>query len=192
MAAARDQILARDLILEGVSAFRGERLVLYDIGFTVAAGGALLLLGPNGAGKSTLLRVIAGLGRREAGRIIYGGSDDLAGKIGYIGHLDAIKPGLTAAENLGFAAARSGGSVPEALEALDLSPLAGPARPHALGRPETPAGAGSPGRRRRADLAAGRTDARWTAPPLPGSVTFWRGIARRGASSWRRRICLCR
>ncbi len=119
--------MSADLVLEAVSAFRGERLVLYDIGFTVPAGGALLLLGPNGAGKSTLLRVIAGLGRREAGRILYGGSDDLSGKIGYIGHQDAIKPGLTAAENLAFAAARAGRPAREALEALealDLSPLA--------------------------------------------------------------------
>ena len=116
--------MSGDLVLEAVSAFRGERLVLYDIGFTVPAGGALLLLGPNGAGKSTLLRVIAGLGRREAGRILYGGSDDLAGKIGYVGHQDAIKPGLTAAENLAFTASRSGRPVKEALEALDLSALA--------------------------------------------------------------------
>ncbi len=117
------------LTLAGISAFRGERLVLDNVSFTVAAGGALLLLGPNGAGKSTLLRVIAGLCRHEAGRITYGDSDDLAGKMGYIGHQDAIKPGLTATENLAFAAALSGQSVGDALGALDLSPLAGfPAR----------------------------------------------------------------
>ncbi len=117
------------LTVEAVSAFRGERLVLDAIGFSLDAGGALLLTGPNGAGKSTLLRVIAGLCRYEAGRIRYAGSDDLAGKIGYIGHQDAIKPGLTAAENLAFASALSGRPVAPALAALDLTKLAGlPAR----------------------------------------------------------------
>ncbi len=117
------------LTVAAVSAFRGERLVLDHVGFTVQAGGALLLLGPNGAGKSTLLRVIAGLCRHEAGRISYDGSDDLSGKVGYIGHQDAIKPGLTAAENLAFASALSGRPVPPALAALDLAPLAAlPAR----------------------------------------------------------------
>ncbi|MCW5749413.1 MAG: ATP-binding cassette domain-containing protein, partial [Alphaproteobacteria bacterium] len=36
---------------------RGGRLVFIDLGFEVAAGGALLLTGRNGAGKSTLLRL---------------------------------------------------------------------------------------------------------------------------------------
>ncbi len=117
------------LTVEAVSAFRGERLVLDNIGFGLDAGGALLLTGPNGAGKSTLLRVLAGLCRMEVGRITYAGSDDLAGKIGYIGHQDAIKPGLTAAENLEFAAALSGRPVAPALAALDLTRLAAlPAR----------------------------------------------------------------
>jgi heme exporter protein A len=117
------------LTVAGVSAFRGERLVLDNVSFSVESGGALLLLGPNGAGKSTLLRVIAGLCRHEAGRITFGDADDLAGKIGYIGHQDAIKPGLTAAENLAFAAALSGRPVADALAALDLTPLAAfPAR----------------------------------------------------------------
>jgi heme exporter protein A len=117
------------LTVQAVSAFRGERLVLDSIGFALEAGGALLLTGPNGAGKSTLLRVIAGLCRMEAGRIMYDGSDDLAGRVGYIGHQDAIKPGLTAAENLAFASALSGRPVAPALAALDLTPLANlPAR----------------------------------------------------------------
>ncbi len=112
------------LEVDAVSAFRGERLVLDNIGFSVAAGGALLLLGRNGAGTSTLLRVVAGLCRFEAGRILYDGSDDYAGKVAYIGHQDAIKPGLTAAENLGFASAVSRRPVADALAALDLSALA--------------------------------------------------------------------
>jgi heme exporter protein B len=117
------------LQVESVSAFRGERLVLHDLSFQVDAGGALLLAGPNGAGKSTLLRALAGLVRVEAGRVLWRGEDalaDLAGhgtRVAYVGHLDAIKPGLTVAENLAFAARISGLPVRPALEAVGLSHL---------------------------------------------------------------------
>ena len=57
-----------------MAAFRGERLVLRDVDLAVPAGGALLLLGPNGAGKSTLLRLLAGLGRIEAGTLLWEGA----------------------------------------------------------------------------------------------------------------------
>ncbi|MBU6498057.1 MAG: heme ABC exporter ATP-binding protein CcmA [Rhodospirillales bacterium] len=93
---------------EGLAAFRGERLVFAGLSFRLARGGALLLTGPNGAGKSTLLRLLAGLGRAEAGRLLWDDEDALAdrtahaGRIAYLGHQDAIKPGLTAAENLRF------------------------------------------------------------------------------------------
>jgi len=114
---------------ESLSVFRGDRLVLDRVGFTVARGGALLLLGPNGAGKSTLLRAVAGLKRLDGGRLLFDGSDEFLGKVAYLGHLDGIKPGLTPAENLSFAARISGRPVGPALEALALAPLAGlPAR----------------------------------------------------------------
>ena len=83
----------------------------------------MLLVGPNGSGKSTLLRVLAGLGRIEDGVVTWKGEDALAdraahgGRVAYVGHLDAVKPGLTARENLGSGAG-------EALEAVGLSALA--------------------------------------------------------------------
>jgi heme exporter protein A len=102
---------------EGIAAFRGERLVLSDLSFTVEPGGALLLIGPNGSGKSTLLRLLAGLVRPAAGRVLWNGEEALADlplharRLAYLGHLDAVKPGLTAAENLVFAATAAGGRV---------------------------------------------------------------------------------
>jgi heme exporter protein A len=113
-----------------LAAFRGERLIFRDLDFTVAAGGALLLAGPNGSGKSTLLRLLAGLGRLAAGRLLWAGEDALAdltahaSRVAYVGHLDAVKPGLTASENLHFAAHVGGGQVGQALEALGLHDLA--------------------------------------------------------------------
>ncbi|GGI43551.1 macrolide transport system ATP-binding/permease protein [Agromyces flavus] len=47
------------LCVDGLSVAFGDRRVLSDLGFAVAAGQRLGLIGENGAGKSTLLRVIA-------------------------------------------------------------------------------------------------------------------------------------
>jgi heme exporter protein A len=118
------------LTVHEAAVFRGETLVLRDISFTVPAGGALILAGPNGSGKSTLLRLLAGLVRPAAGRVLWNDQDALADlaehgtRVAYLGHQDAIKPGLTVAENLRFTAALSGGSVVQALQALNLSALA--------------------------------------------------------------------
>ncbi len=115
---------------ESVAAFRGERLVLRDITLHVPAGGALLLVGPNGSGKSTLLRLLAGLLRPAAGRVLWNNEDALADpaahgkRLVYVGHQDAVKPGLTAAENLRFAATAGGGKVTAGLAALHLEHLA--------------------------------------------------------------------
>jgi heme exporter protein A len=132
----------------GLAVLRGERLVLRDVDLAVAAGGASLLLGRNGAGKSTLLRVLAGLRRPDAGTLRWDGRDALADPAGhagccaYLGHVDAIKPGLTAAENLVLAARVGGGRIADALERLDLAPLS-----------ELPARMLSAGQRRRLALA---------------------------------------
>src|ERR1041384_8056631 len=99
---------------ENLAAIRGERLVFSALSFAVPPGGALLLLGPNGSGKSTLLRLLAGLKQPDAGRVLWNKFDTMqdpaahAGRLAYVGHQDAVKPGLTVAENLTFAA-RVGG-----------------------------------------------------------------------------------
>jgi heme exporter protein A len=118
------------LTAEGLAVIRGERLVFRDLGFALGAGQAMLLVGPNGSGKSTLLRVLAGLVRPIAGRLMWNEEDaftDLAAhatRVAYVGHHDAVKPGLTAAENLRFAARLVGGSVAAALDSMVLTDLA--------------------------------------------------------------------
>ena len=136
------------LQVEGVAGFRGGRLVFRDLGFTVPAGGALVLTGPNGVGKSTLLRLLAGLLPPAAGQVLWQGQDALtdlplhARRIAYVGHQDAVKPGLTAAENLAFAARIGQVAVGVGLGAMGLSALA-----------DLPARMLSAGQRRRLALA---------------------------------------
>jgi heme exporter protein A len=114
----------------GLAAFRGERLVFRDVDFAVPEGGALLLTGPNGSGKSTLLRLLAGLLRPAAGQLSWGGQDALADlpthamRVAYVGHQDAVKPGLTAVENLHFAARLTGADASAALTAVGLADCA--------------------------------------------------------------------
>ncbi len=118
-------LTARDL-----AAFRGERLVFRDLDLTVPEGGAMVLAGPNGSGKSTLLRLLAGLVRPMAGTLSWRGQDALADlaaharRVAYVGHQDGVKPGLTAAENLRFAARAGAGSIASALAAMGLADLA--------------------------------------------------------------------
>ncbi len=115
---------------ESLTAIRGERLVFADVSFDLPAGGALILSGRNGAGKSTLLRLLAGLARPDAGKVLWNETDALAdrtehaARVALLGHQDALKPGLTVGENLDFASALSGRSVSAALTDLDLRALA--------------------------------------------------------------------
>jgi len=50
-----------DLVCQGIEVRVGERALVDDVSFTVAAGGWLTVVGPNGAGKTSLLRAVAGL-----------------------------------------------------------------------------------------------------------------------------------
>ncbi|WP_372397796.1 heme ABC exporter ATP-binding protein CcmA [Azospirillum sp. HJ39] len=103
-----------------LTCLRGDRLVFTGLEFSVAPGGALVLLGPNGSGKSSLLRVMAGLLKPLHGTLGWDGgsiADDPDGhraRVQYVGHLDAVKPVLTAAENLAFWAALAGAGDPAA------------------------------------------------------------------------------
>jgi len=111
---------------------RGGRDVFAGLSFVLPPGGALVLTGPNGSGKSSLLRLMAGLLRPAAGDLLWGGRsiatapEAHAGRLHYLGHLDAVKPVLSVAENLSFwAALRGGTAAPEAaLEAFALTELA--------------------------------------------------------------------
>lgn len=119
-----------------LSCLRGDRLVFTELDFSLSSGDALVLLGPNGSGKSSLLRVMAGLLKPIRGGLSWDGvpvpdePDAHRAHIRYVGHLDAVKPVLTAAENLAFWAALGGAADPaanahRALERLGVPHIAG-------------------------------------------------------------------
>lgn len=133
---------------QDLACLRGERAVFAGLSFRLPAGGALLLTGANGAGKSTLLRVLAGLLPAAEGRLLWAGEDALADRaaharrLRYVGHGDALKPALTARENLLVFARLWGGDPEQALAEVGLAPLA-----------DLPARVLSAGQKRRLGLA---------------------------------------
>jgi heme exporter protein A len=139
------------LTVEKLTLARGGRTLCADLAFELRAGAALVLTGPNGAGKSSLLRTLAGLLEPVTGivRLVGPGIDPeapLNAHAHYVGHADALKGALTAAENLNFwreaLGGRSGPSARDALSAMRLGHVA-----------DTPVAWLSAGQKRRAALA---------------------------------------
>ncbi len=92
----------------GLTKRYGDRTVVDDVGFAIAAGETYGLLGPNGAGKTTIISMLCGLLQRDGGQVSVVGNDLDAetraaqGAIGYVPQELAIYPDLSAAENLRF------------------------------------------------------------------------------------------
>ncbi len=122
--------------------------MFFGLSFALPPGGAMLLTGANGAGKSSLLRLLAGLIPPAEGRLLWQGEDVASDRVAharrlrYLSHQDALKPALSARENLLFFARLWGGDVQAALAALSLAELA-----------ELPARVLSSGQKRRLALA---------------------------------------
>ena len=95
---------------ENLALARGGRRLAVGLSFEVRGGEALIVTGPNGAGKSTLLRVLAGLLAPAQGSLSLSGvaPEDMATRAHYLGHAEALKGALTAAENLSFWSAMLG------------------------------------------------------------------------------------
>ena len=50
----------------------GDRLLMEDLSFDLPRGGIVGVIGPNGAGKTTLFKMIVGLEKPDAGRLVVG------------------------------------------------------------------------------------------------------------------------
>lgn len=119
------------LVADGLGCSRGARRLFENLGFALETGRALVVTGPNGTGKSSLLRLLAGLSAPDAGSIRLEGAPEpehFREQIHYLGHLDAHKLALSAAENLRFwrdMLGRPALTIPDALDEVGLSGLGG-------------------------------------------------------------------
>jgi branched-chain amino acid transport system ATP-binding protein len=108
---APDQAGGDVLVLEHVCAAYGPYRALFDVSFTVPAGGIVALVGSNGAGKSTVARTATGLVTATEGRIMLSGHDVTAMpayKIARLGMAHVVEgrgvfSSLTVEENLTLA-----------------------------------------------------------------------------------------
>ena len=119
--------------VEGVRVARAGREILAIPRLDVRPGRTTAILGPNGAGKTTLLRLIAGLERPDAGRVMVGGevADVRRRAVAYVFQeevflrrslLDNLALGLAIR---GVAPAEAGERAMAALRLLGIDQLAG-------------------------------------------------------------------
>jgi heme exporter protein A len=135
------------IAVENLACRRSGRLVFEGLSFSLDEGQALVVTGRNGAGKSSLLAILAGQLRPDAGAVRAEGIGELSlpEALHLVGHRDALKGALTAAENLAFARDLLGDEAATPGEALEAVGLAHAAR--------LPVAYLSAGQRRRVALA---------------------------------------
>ena len=141
------------LSARGLSGQRGDRILFEGLDIDLHPGQVLWLRGRNGRGKSTLLRILAGLSPASAGTVADRGTSlgdceaTWRGDLCYIGHANALKDDLSAAEALAFVAGLRGepvgpGAIDTALRRLGMA-----------SRAQMPVRTLSQGQRRRVALA---------------------------------------
>src|SRR5688572_2940965 len=110
--AATDRAISPAVVFERVSLAFDDHVVLRELSFEVAEGAMTVLLGASGTGKSVVLKLILGLLRPDAGRILVHGQrvDDMSerdllglrGDIGMLFQENALFDSLTVGENVGY------------------------------------------------------------------------------------------
>ena len=87
---------------------RAEREAIREMSFAIPAGQFTAVVGPSGCGKSTLLRILAGLVKPTAGRVLLDGLSPKQAaaerRIAWMAQSPALLPWLTASQNVALAA----------------------------------------------------------------------------------------
>lgn len=132
---------------------RGDRRLFSGLDIALTPGTLLRVTGSNGSGKTSLLRALCGLLLPTAGNICWNGEnirslrEEYWRNLVYVGHTNALKDELTAAENLGVLCAMSGVHCTALQQSQALAQFG------LAGRVHLPAKALSQGQRRRTTLA---------------------------------------
>ena len=125
---------AGDLRLDGLTKSFGRDVVVDDLSLHVAAGSFFALVGPSGCGKTTTLRMVAGLERPDAGRVLLGERDvpllrPHERPVNTVFQSYALFPHLSVGDNVAFGPRRRGvpraAAAEQAREALALVELDG-------------------------------------------------------------------
>jgi heme exporter protein A len=96
------------LNVQQVTAIRDDRVLFAQLSFEAKSGDLIQIEGRNGTGKTTLLRIIAGLGDKEEGDILWQGTDverdrdTFHQNLLFLGHQTGVKKDLSGLENLQF------------------------------------------------------------------------------------------
>ena len=128
---------------EAITRRFGATLALDALDLTIAEGEFFALLGGSGSGKSTLLRIIAGLDKPDAGRLLLDGADiaatpPWARPINMMFQSYALFPHMNVADNVAYGLRRAGvardEAAPRIAAALAMVGLGGfdRRRPHQL------------------------------------------------------------
>jgi iron(III) transport system ATP-binding protein len=99
--------VAPAVVLDGIAKAFGATAALRGVSLAVAEGEFVCFLGPSGCGKTTLLRIVAGLERQDAGRVLMGGRDVSSlppgqRNYGIVFQSYALFPNLTVGRNVAY------------------------------------------------------------------------------------------
>lgn len=96
-----------EVALQAVTKTFGDTVAVKTLDLTVGSGEFVVLLGPTGAGKTTTLRLIAGLERPDAGRVLIDGTDvttlpPATRNVAFVFQQYSLYPHYTAFDNMAF------------------------------------------------------------------------------------------
>lgn len=102
------------IVAEGLVKKFGDVIAVNNLSFSVGFGRIYCLVGPNGAGKTTTLRMVVGLLKPDAGRVLVDGFDvrlkrvDALRRVGYVPDYPNLPSYLTPLEFVYYVAALRG------------------------------------------------------------------------------------